>query len=122
MMIHRTLARVFGGIVAGLLVAVVPGIVSPPQAPVQKSNILFIMGDDIGWMQPGIYHEGLAAGETPNIDQVQKPYLNQTLASNRNAIGVGSGSGGHVPAEEAWWPHFLSHVLSDGSARSVLIA
>ena len=25
----------------------------------QKPNILFIMGDDIGWMQPGIYHEGL---------------------------------------------------------------
>jgi hypothetical protein len=64
MMIHRTLARVFGDIVAGLLVAIVPGIVRPAQ----KSNILFIMGDDIGWMQPGIYHEGLAAGETPNIE------------------------------------------------------
>jgi arylsulfatase len=25
----------------------------------RKPNILFIMGDDIGWMQPGIYHEGL---------------------------------------------------------------
>jgi hypothetical protein len=22
----------------------------------QKPNILFIMGDDIGWMQPSIYH------------------------------------------------------------------
>jgi arylsulfatase len=22
----------------------------------QKPNILFIMGDDIGWMQPRIYH------------------------------------------------------------------
>src|SRR4029078_1183024 len=31
-----------------------------------KPNILFIMGDDIGWMQPSIYHEGLAVGETPN--------------------------------------------------------
>ena len=34
----------------------------------QKPNILFIMGDDIGWMQPGIYHRGLMVGETPNID------------------------------------------------------
>jgi hypothetical protein len=25
----------------------------------QKPNILFIMGDDIGWMQPSIYHRGL---------------------------------------------------------------
>ena len=28
------------------------------QAPAQKPNILFIMGDDIGWMQPSIYHQG----------------------------------------------------------------
>ena len=34
----------------------------------QKPNILFIMGDDIGWMQPSIYHRGLMVGETPNID------------------------------------------------------
>ena len=27
--------------------------------PQQKPNILFIMGDDIGWMQPSIYHQGL---------------------------------------------------------------
>src|SRR5262249_25554168 len=33
----------------------------------QKPNILFIMGDDIGWMQPPIYHPGLMVGETPNI-------------------------------------------------------
>jgi len=36
----------------------------------QKPNILFIMGDDIGWMQPSIYHEGLMVGETPNIDRI----------------------------------------------------
>ena len=28
-------------------------------------NILFIMGDDIGWMQVGAYHRGLGIGETP---------------------------------------------------------
>ena len=34
-----------------------------------KPNILFIMGDDIGWMQPSIYHR-LMVGETPNIDRI----------------------------------------------------
>jgi arylsulfatase A-like enzyme len=35
-----------------------------------KPNILFIMGDDIGWMQPRCYHRGLMVGETPNIDRI----------------------------------------------------
>ena len=36
----------------------------------QKPNILVIMGDDIGWMQPSIYASGLGNGETPNIDRL----------------------------------------------------
>jgi arylsulfatase len=28
------------------------------------------VGDDIGWMQPSIYHRGLMVGETPNIDRI----------------------------------------------------
>jgi arylsulfatase len=36
----------------------------------EKPNILFIMGDDIGWMQPSIYHRGLMVGEAPNIDRI----------------------------------------------------
>jgi len=41
-----------------------------PGSPQAKPNILFIMGDDIGWMQPSIYHRGLMVGETPNIDRI----------------------------------------------------
>ena len=49
--------------------ATVAGAPASAQAPQQaKPNILFIMGDDIGWMQPSIYHRGLMVGETPNID------------------------------------------------------
>src|ERR1700745_2284581 len=44
--------------------------VGPTQAQDKKPNILFIMGDDIGWMQPSIYHRGLMVGETPNIDRI----------------------------------------------------
>ena len=40
------------------------------QTPASKPNILFIMGDDIGIMQPSIYHRGLMVGETPNIDRI----------------------------------------------------
>jgi hypothetical protein len=54
---HLTWPRL-GAFAAGLLLAAVPGLVSPAQAqaPAQKPNIMFIMGDDIGWMQPSIYH------------------------------------------------------------------
>src|SRR5436853_4324097 len=44
--------------------------VVPVQAQDRKPNILFIMGDDIGWMQPSCYHRGLMVGETPNIDRI----------------------------------------------------
>src|SRR5262245_36510599 len=57
--------------VAGLLAAVM--LANTPagaQQPSQKPNILFIMGDDIGIMQPSIYHRGLMVGETSNIDRI----------------------------------------------------
>src|SRR4029079_16482890 len=38
----------------------------------KQPNILFIMGDDIGWMQPSCYHRGLMVGETPNIDRLAR--------------------------------------------------
>ena len=39
-------------------------------AAAEKPNILFIMGDDIGIMNVGAYHQGLMVGETPNIDRI----------------------------------------------------
>jgi arylsulfatase A-like enzyme len=39
----------------------------PVVAQEKKPNILFIMGDDIGLMQPSIYHRGWMVGETPKI-------------------------------------------------------
>ena len=47
--------------------------VGPAEAQeAKKPNILFIMGDDIGWMQPSIYHRGLMVGETPNVDRIAR--------------------------------------------------
>lgn len=36
----------------------------------KKPNIVFIMGDDIGWLNIGAYHRGLMAGTTPNLDRL----------------------------------------------------
>ncbi len=43
----------------GLLVSIaaITAASLPAAAQQQKPNILFIMGDDIGWMQPSIYHQ-----------------------------------------------------------------
>jgi arylsulfatase len=35
-----------------------------------KPNIIFIMGDDIGWFHIGAYHQGIMAGRTPNLDRL----------------------------------------------------
>jgi arylsulfatase A-like enzyme len=36
----------------------------------QRPNIVFIMGDDIGWFHVGAYHRGIMASRTPNLDQL----------------------------------------------------
>jgi arylsulfatase A-like enzyme len=36
----------------------------------QRPNIVFIMGDDIGWGNIGVYNQGIMAGRTPNLDQL----------------------------------------------------
>ena len=71
--------------------------VSPAAAQTaQKPNIVVIMGDDIGWMQPSIYHRGLMVGETPNIDRIGNEgaifmdyVAMQSCTSGRNAFFTG---------------------------------
>ncbi|GAO01665.1 arylsulfatase [Anaeromyxobacter sp. PSR-1] len=36
----------------------------------KKPNILVIWGDDIGWMNPSCYHQGIMGYRTPNIDRI----------------------------------------------------
>jgi arylsulfatase len=36
----------------------------------RKPNILFIMGDDVGWFNIGAYHQGIMSGKTPNLDKL----------------------------------------------------
>ena len=75
----------------------VGGAPASAQAPQQaKPNILFIMGDDIGWMQPRIYHRGLMVGETPNIDRIGQEgaifmdyYAEESCTAGRTAFFTG---------------------------------
>ena len=79
--------------------AVRPSVVRSSAARPQqqrKPNILFIMGDDIGWMQVGVYHRGIGLGETPNIDRLAQEggmfttyYAMQSCTSGRNAFITG---------------------------------
>jgi arylsulfatase A-like enzyme len=90
----RMTGKFWPGLVA---LSLLPVMGAPASAQQQsKPNILFIMGDDIGWMQPRIYHEGLGIGETPNIDRIGQEgakfmdYLAmQSCTSGRNAFFTG---------------------------------
>ena len=82
--------------ICGLLFAVGSAIANGQAATTSKPNILFIMGDDIGWMQPRIYHRGLMVGETPNIDRIGKEggifmtyYAEQSCTAGRNSFFTG---------------------------------
>jgi arylsulfatase A-like enzyme len=86
------------------------------QAPAKKPNILFIMGDDIGWMQPSIYHQGLMVGETPNIDRIGQEgakfmtyYAEQSCTAGRTAFFTGMTPlrAGMIPPQLPGSPSFL---------------
>ncbi len=92
--------------------ATTPAVAQTPQKP----NILFIMGDDIGWMQPSIYHRGLMVGETPNIDRIGNEgaifmhyYAEQSCTAGRNAFFTGMNPlrTGMIPPQLPGSPSYL---------------
>ena len=69
---------------------------APAQQSGKKPNIMFIMGDDIGIMNVGAYHQGLMVGETPNIDRLAKEgarfmpaYAEQSCTAGRTSYATG---------------------------------
>ena len=82
-------------LVAALIIGLATfGAVTPAAAQETKPNILFIMGDDIGWMQPSIYRG--PGGETPNIDRIGHEgaefmtyYAEQSCTAGRTAFITG---------------------------------
>jgi arylsulfatase A-like enzyme len=62
----------------------------------QKPNILFIMGDDIGWFNVSAYNMGVMGYRTPNIDRIGKEgavftdwYAQQSCTAGRAAFITG---------------------------------
>jgi arylsulfatase A-like enzyme len=92
--------------------ATTPAVAQTPQKP----NIVFIMGDDIGIMQPRIYHQGLMVGETPNIDRIGREgakfmtyYAEQSCTAGRTAFFTGMTPlrAGMIPPQLPGSPSFL---------------
>src|SRR5512132_1803961 len=92
----QSITALLAGATAFAIGLAVVGSAAPAFAQEKKPNILFIMGDDIGWMQPSYYHRGLMVGETPNIDRIGREgtaftdyYAMQSCTSGRNAFFTG---------------------------------
>ena len=114
-----------------VLVMLMAVVVTPHQAFAQtpsKPNILFIMGDDIGYMQPSIYHRGLMVGETPNIDRIGKEgalftdyYAEQSCTAGRTAFitGMNPLRVGMLLPEIPGSPSYLRAGFPRGMARGV---
>ena len=85
-------------IVFTLTCLLVPFVAAPHTtfAQEKKPNILVIMGDDIGWYNPSIYHRGDMGYWTPNIDRIGKEgamftcwYGQQSCTAGRAAFITG---------------------------------
>jgi len=61
--------RAMTALAAVLTLGFAVGPVAPAVAQ-EKPNIIFIMGDDIGWSNIGVYNQGIMAGRTPNLDRL----------------------------------------------------
>jgi arylsulfatase A-like enzyme len=67
----RFLSRLLGVTsAAGICLCAQLGSISPAEAQAQRPNIIFIMGDDIGWFNIGAYNQGIMATRTPNLDRL----------------------------------------------------
>ena len=54
--------KLAGAFAAAMLLACLPGVASQAMAQKKKPNIIFIMGDDIGWSNIGVYNQGIIGG------------------------------------------------------------
>ncbi|PNU02311.1 arylsulfatase [Novosphingobium guangzhouense] len=62
----------------------------------KQPNILFIMGDDIGWFNPSCYNSGMMGYKTPSIDRIAQEgarftdwYAQQSCTAGRAAFLTG---------------------------------
>jgi len=70
MSLHRDISRLLIAVAGAVLMIFQSGLVSQAGAQEKKPNIIFIMGDDIGWSNIGVYNQGIMAGRTPSLDRL----------------------------------------------------
>jgi arylsulfatase A-like enzyme len=108
--------RLWLGLFAVAAAAIVASTPATAQQQQQKPNILFIMGDDIGWMQLGSYQQGMGLGETPNLDRIANEgarfvhyYAEQSCTAGRNAFFTGMNPlrTGMIPPQLPGSPSYL---------------
>src|ERR1700745_1698890 len=68
-MITSVIKKLLPGLLASFFAMTVSCVPTTAQQQ-QRPNIIFIMGDDIGWSNIGVYNQGIMAGRTPNLDQL----------------------------------------------------
>jgi arylsulfatase A-like enzyme len=68
--LHRAFMLIAGSTKPLPLLAIMLAIIAPLAFAQNKPNIVFIMGDDIGWFNIGVYNQGIMAGRTPNLDRL----------------------------------------------------
>jgi arylsulfatase A-like enzyme len=79
MITQHSLRRVFGALAVGLCVAIQPLLAHTASSQQQKPNILFILADNIGYGDIGIYGGGeLRGAPKPRIDQLAAEGLRLT--------------------------------------------
>ncbi len=64
-----------GTLLGAMVIAIVAALAAGAPAEAQqakKPNILFIMGDDVGWFNTSPYHQGMMSGKTPNLDRLAR--------------------------------------------------
>jgi arylsulfatase A-like enzyme len=64
----KTTSRVLLLVVALMMPSIAHA--KPGEQQARKPNILFIMGDDVGWFNVGAYHQGIMSGKTPSLDKL----------------------------------------------------
>ena len=74
--------------------------------PAKKPNIVFIMGDDVGWFNIGAYHRGMMAGKTPNLDRLAAQGMLFTDYYAEAELHGGPGQLHHRPVAD---PHRADH-------------
>jgi len=56
----------------GIVLLAVLALAPVTHAADKKPNIVFIMGDDVGWFNVGPYNRGIMSGKTPNLDRLAR--------------------------------------------------